>query len=127
MRHRSLLQYIETTPAVAGAEDHGDEALVVGELYDESVAKDMNTFIAELATQIHGQSLTRLLRHLRLFGGVPDCATPRRDDSSSGRTTVIPTQRRVGKHSTALNDWVHCPARACLRLRTHQKGKRGGG
>ena len=36
-------------PAVAGTEDHGDETLVVGELYNESVAEDMNKFIKELA------------------------------------------------------------------------------
>ena len=36
-------------PAVAGAEDDGDEALPVGELYSESVAQDMNTLIVDLA------------------------------------------------------------------------------
>ena len=36
-------------PAVAGAEDHGDEVLAVGELYDESVAEDTNKFIVDLA------------------------------------------------------------------------------
>ena len=35
-------------PAVAGTEDHGDEVLAVGELYDESVAEDMNTLIRDL-------------------------------------------------------------------------------
>ena len=35
-------------PAVAGAEDDGEEPLPVGELYTESVAKEMNTFIIEL-------------------------------------------------------------------------------
>ena len=36
-------------PAVAGAEDDGDEALPVGELYSESVAQGMNTVIVDLA------------------------------------------------------------------------------
>ena len=35
-------------PAVAGAEDHGDDVLAVGDLYNESVAKDMNKLILEL-------------------------------------------------------------------------------
>ena len=35
-------------PAVAGAEDHRDEVLAVGELYSESVAEYMNTLILDL-------------------------------------------------------------------------------
>ena len=38
-------------PAVAGAEDHADEVLAVGELYDERVAAEMNKFVLELLKQ----------------------------------------------------------------------------
>ena len=37
-------------PAVAGAEYHEHEALAVGDLYDESVAEEMNAFIVDLVT-----------------------------------------------------------------------------
>ena len=34
-------------PVVVGAEDHADEVLVVGDLYNDRVAEDMNKFILE--------------------------------------------------------------------------------
>ena len=35
-------------PAVAGAEDHGGEVVAVGDLFNESVAKDINAFLLDL-------------------------------------------------------------------------------